>query len=99
MRRILRWGYIAFLLAALLFGFLFALENDSPVKVVLFGLGLPEGRLGIWLLLFLSIGIVIGFITSVLPSWTQGHRLASLKRRTKELEQEVQLLRSQSLRD
>lgn len=99
MRRILRWCYMAILLMALLFGFLFALENAEPVKVVLLGIALPEGRLGIWLLLALGCGIVLGFIASVLPSWSQSHRLALLKRRNQELEREVQLLRSQSLRD
>ncbi len=99
MRRILRWCYVAVLLVALLFGFLFALENAEPVRVVLLGIELPEGRLGIWLLFTLGVGIVVGFIASVLPSWSQSHRLSLLKRRNQELEREVQLLRSQSLRD
>lgn len=99
MRRITRWLYVVILLVALLFGFLFTLENALPVSVTLLGITLPEWELGIWLLVTLCLGVATGFVVSVLPSWSQGHKLAALKRRNAELEREVQLLRSQSLRD
>jgi|GEM_PF-6962075 len=99
MRRIGRWVYVLFLLAALILGFIFNSENSSEVTVVLLGNTLPKFRLGAWLLAFTLLGLLLGFALNFLPSVATKRALAAARRRNEKLEQEVQTLRSQSLRD
>ncbi|WP_041523300.1 lipopolysaccharide assembly protein LapA domain-containing protein [Gilvimarinus agarilyticus] len=98
MRRIGRWIYALVLLAALILGFVFNSENASEVTVTLLGNVLPELRLGIWLLIFTLFGLLLGFALNLIPSMAMRRSLASARRRNEKLEQEVQTLRSQSLR-
>ncbi|MBU2887191.1 LapA family protein [Gilvimarinus agarilyticus] len=99
MRTIGFWVYTVILLVALFGGYLFNLENNLPVSVMVFGHQLPELSLGVWLLAFCLVGLLIGMFVSLLPSLDHRRRIAALKRQNRQLEQEVQLLRSQSLRD
>lgn len=99
MRTVGFWVYAFILLAALFWGYLFNLENDTPVAVVVFGLSLPQYSLGVWLLLFCLVGLILGLLVSLLPTLNHKRKVASLLRQNRQLEQEVQLLRSQSLRD
>tara|TARA_R110000850_G_scaffold15957_29_gene49696 strand:- start:1349 stop:1648 length:300 start_codon:yes stop_codon:yes gene_type:complete len=98
MRRIGRWIYVLVLLAALVIGFIFNSENASEVTVTLLGNVLPELRLGIWLLIFTLFGLLLGFVLNLIPSMALRRSLVSVRRRNEKLEQEIQTLRSQSLR-
>lgn len=98
MRRIGRWIYVLVLLAALVIGFVFNSENASEVTVTLLGNVLPELRLGIWLLIFTLFGVLLGFVLNLIPSMALRRSLVSVRRRNEKLEQEIQTLRSQSLR-
>lgn len=93
------WVYAFFLIAALFWGYLFNLENAHPVSVVFFGISLPTLSLGVWLLMFSLAGVVAGMLVSLLPTINHKRKLSVLNKQNRQLEQEVQLLRSQSLRD
>ena len=99
MRRIGRWIYVLVLLAALILGFVFNSENATEVTVTLLGNVLPALRLGIWLLIFTLLGLLLGFALNFIPAITLRRSLAAARRRNEKLEQEVQTLRSQSLRN
>src|SRR5690554_5390638 len=99
MMRLGRLIFIAILLVALLFGFLFNLENPEPVSVTLLGINLPELALGLWLLAALLAGVLVGFALSVLPELMQKRSVSRLTKQNSALEKENQLLRSQALRD
>ncbi|MDO3382549.1 lipopolysaccharide assembly protein LapA domain-containing protein [Gilvimarinus algae] len=99
MRRVGHWIYILLLLAAVFLGYLFNLENPEPVAVTLVGFPLPQLALGVWLLLFTLVGLLLGLLLGLFPSLGRKRRLSQLTRQNRQLEQEVQLLRSQSLRD
>ncbi|MDO3385015.1 LapA family protein [Gilvimarinus sp. SDUM040013] len=99
MRTIGFWVYVFILIAALFWGYLFNLENDIAVPVVIFGISLPEYSLGVWLLVFCLAGLLAGITISLLPNLRHKRKVSVLLRQNRQLEQEVQLLRSQSLRD
>ena len=99
MKRLGRWLFALVLLVALLLGFLFNFENPSPVTVTLIGVVLPEFRLGLWLVIMLLLGVILGFAVSTLPAIAARRRLSRMARQNTRLVQEVQTLRSQSLRD
>lgn len=99
MRRLGFAVYALILLLALFGGYLFNLENDLQVAVTVFGFRLPEFSLGAWLLIFCLLGLLMGMLVSLLPSLKHKRKVSVLLRQNRQLEQEVQLLRSQSLRD
>lgn len=99
MRRIGRWIYVLILLAALILGFVFNSENASEVTVTLLGNVLPALRLGIWLLIFTLVGLLLGFALNLIPAIALRRSLVTVRKRNEKLEQEIQTLRSQSLRN
>jgi uncharacterized integral membrane protein len=98
MKRIGKWVYLLLLLAALVLGFVFNSENAAPVTVTLLGNVLPSLRLGVWLLIFMLFGLLLGFACTFVPTLLKHRALAAARRRNEKLQQEVQTLRSQSLR-
>ncbi|WP_049721669.1 lipopolysaccharide assembly protein LapA domain-containing protein [Gilvimarinus polysaccharolyticus] len=98
MKRIGRWIYALVLLAALVLGFVFNSENASEVTVTLLGNVLPTLRLGIWLLIFTLLGLLLGFALNLIPAMVLRRSLTAERKRNEKLEQEIQTLRSQSLR-
>ncbi|UTF60751.1 lipopolysaccharide assembly protein LapA domain-containing protein [Gilvimarinus sp. DA14] len=99
MKKVAGWIYLALALVAVFFGYLFSLENSSPVAVTLFGFTFPALGLGLWLLGFALIGLLLGMLVTSLPVFVQARKLKSLIKRQQQLEQELRQIRSQSLRD
>ena len=58
---------VAIFLAALIIGVVFTIENSDVVAIVFFGFRLPELTIGLWMLLAVLLGAVIGVMVSYLP--------------------------------
>lgn len=60
------WWFIKFILviAVALVGAIFAMENSQPMSVSFILFNGPEISLGFWLLVFLSVGTLLGIFAS-----------------------------------
>ena len=60
------WWFIKFILviAVALVGAVFAMENSQPLTVSFILFNSPEISLGFWLLVFLSVGTLLGIFAS-----------------------------------
>ncbi len=89
----------AVLVLALLLGAVFAMENSTPVTVRLWGLGLPELRLGLWLLVFAVFGVLVGFLVSYGGYFRLRRRLHYRERQLARRDKEILHLRAANLRE
>jgi uncharacterized membrane protein YciS (DUF1049 family) len=99
MKQVAVWVKLAIVIIALFLGSWFALENDEIVDVILFGIVLPEYRLGVWLLAFSLVNLLLG---TLLGTWTALRIHQRLKARERQLaycERELDKLRTRSLRE
>lgn len=99
MKRLVWIIKIVVLLIALLLGAVFAMENGQSVAVRLWGLTLPEFRLGVWLLSFALVGVLLGFVVSYGGYFALRRRLHARERQLARREKELLHLRSASLRE
>ncbi|MCX2842176.1 lipopolysaccharide assembly protein LapA domain-containing protein [Microbulbifer thermotolerans] len=95
----LRWlmRLIYGLLALLCFvaGVYFAADNPDVIAPRLAGFALPEGGVGFWLIGFLLIGLLLGFVASLLPFYAERRRARGLERQLQRLERELHTVRRQ----
>jgi uncharacterized membrane protein YciS (DUF1049 family) len=91
--------FIIILMAvALILGVTFTFENSQPIALVFFGFTLPPLKLGLWIMLVLLIGGFIGLLLSYLPLLWGRQSRASKDRKIRQLEKELNHLRSASLK-
>lgn len=69
------------LFAVALLGALFALHNKQPVSVDFIYFYGPEISLGLWLMLFLMLGALLGIVVSSLMVGNYRRKLGSFKKR------------------
>jgi putative membrane protein len=73
------------MLAVVMIGAIFALENNQTISVDFIVLHGPEISLGLWLILFLAIGALLGMIASSLIIAGYRRRLARFKKGMKKV--------------
>jgi putative membrane protein len=73
------------MLAVVMVGAMFALENNQTISVDFIVLRGPEISLGLWLILFLAIGALLGMIASSLIIAGYRRRLARFKKGMKKV--------------
>jgi lipopolysaccharide assembly protein A len=91
--------YIVAVVFALVFGVTFAFHNRQTVEVGYY-LGLQwQGPLSLALLAALSVGIVIGYLTSFQAVVRMQRQLVRTRKELRDAEQEVQNLRALPIKD
>jgi uncharacterized integral membrane protein len=99
MKQIALWVKLVILIIALILGSWFALENDGVISVALFGIELPEYRLGVWLLVFSLMSLLTGMLLGSWTSWRLRQRLKARERQLAYCERELDKLSTRSLRE
>ncbi|QFT54342.1 lipopolysaccharide assembly protein LapA domain-containing protein [Microbulbifer sp. THAF38] len=90
----LRWlmhfffGLLALICVAL--GIYFAVENSQVISPVIAGYSLQSGSVGVWLICMLLLGVLLGFLASLLPIFSQHRRARGLNKQLKKMERELQ---------
>lgn len=84
-------GLLALLCVAM--GLYFAVDNPDTVAPSLAGLQLPAGSVGFWLIAFLLIGLLAGFVASLMPWYSERRRARILERQLQRSERELQAVR------
>lgn len=76
------WMFIKFLLivAVALIGALFAMENSQQLSVNFFLVSSPEIPFGLWLLIFLAVGALLGILASSMIIASYRRKLARAKK-------------------
>jgi len=76
------WSFIKYLIvfAIALVGALFAMRNSQPLSIDFILIHSPELSLGLWLILFLALGALLGLLTSSLMIASYRRRLARLEK-------------------
>ena len=73
------------MLAVVMIGAMFALENDQIISVDFIVLHGPEISLGLWLILFLAMGSLLGIVASGFIIASYRRRLARFKKGIKKV--------------
>lgn len=95
----LRWlmrliyGLLALLCIAV--GVYFAIDNPDPIAPTFAGYALPARSVGFWLIGFLLLGLLLGFVVSLLPFYAERRRARGLERQLQRLERELHTVRRQ----
>lgn len=76
------WSFFKYLIifTVALGGGIFALRNSQPLSIDFILIHSPELSLGLWLILFLSLGALVGLLTSSLMIAGYRRRLARLEK-------------------
>lgn len=90
--------FISLFIIAVVIGATFADENKQPISLVLFGRELPEFQFGFWVLSALSLGAVIGWLLSCLPSFWSKKSISAKNREIQQLKEEINLLRTAGIK-
>lgn len=91
------FSYIV-LFIIILFGLTFAALNANPVSFNYY-IGEKHISLSLLLIFTLGIGIILGFIVSLIPFFKLKKRNLKLKHRIKEVETEIENLRTLPIKD
>lgn len=86
------------LIVAIVLGVVITSENSQQLSVVFLGYTLPELKLGLWLVLTLLLGSILGLIVCTFSLFIRGQSVNSKNRQIKRLEQELQQLRNNSIK-
>lgn len=86
------------LMVAIVVGIVFTSENSQQLSLVFLGYELPELRLGLWLVLTLLLGSVVGLTLCTFSLLIRGQSVNAKNRQIKRLEQELQRLRSNGIK-
>lgn len=86
------------LIVAIVLGVVITSENSQQLSVVFLGYTLPELKLGLWLVLTLLLGSILGLILCTFSLFIRGQSVNAKNRQIKRLEQELQQLRNNSIK-
>jgi uncharacterized membrane protein YciS (DUF1049 family) len=89
---------IVLFVVAIILSVTFASENSQLTRLIIFGYSLPELQLGLWILIVLFIGGVIGLLLSFIPLLWGKQTLAAKDRKIRQLEKEINQIRTSSLK-
>jgi len=88
-----RLSALALLLAVLVFGVFFTLQNTQPIALDLLFIVLPEQYLALWVLSAFALGGVVGVIVSSLAIVQLRGKQMSLQRKLQRQEKELDTLK------
>jgi uncharacterized membrane protein YciS (DUF1049 family) len=91
--------FLILLIIAIVMGMVFTSENNQQLSLVILGYTLPELTLGLWLVLTFLLGCILGLILCTVSLFIRGQSVNSKNRQIKRLEQELQQLRSSSIKN
>ena len=74
-----------------------SVDNPQSVALILFGIDLPQMSLGVLVLGILLLGAISGFCVSLMPMLTVSNQNASLKRKLKRRDKELERFRKAPL--
>ena len=94
-----RLTFLLSLIVAIVVGMIFTSENSQQLSLVLLGYVLPELTLGLWLVLTLLLGSILGLILCTFSLFIRGQSVNAKNRQIKRLEQELQQLRSNAIKN
>lgn len=83
---------------ALVLGITFTSQNSQPVSLMLYGYALPEWQLGLWILIAVFVGGLIGLLLSFLPLLLGKQSLSAKERKILQLQKEIEQLRTNGLK-
>jgi uncharacterized membrane protein YciS (DUF1049 family) len=89
---------IVLFVVAIVLSVTFTSENSQLTSLVFFGYSLPELQLGLWVLIVLFIGALVGLMLSFIPLLWGKQTLASKDRKIRQLEKELNQIRTASLK-
>lgn len=84
-------------LVTVIVGAMFATQNTTPLVIDVLVTTLPERSAGLWLLLTLALGVLLGLLAGALVIINQRTRLIALRRQRERLGLEVERLRKVGL--
>lgn len=77
----------------IILGIVFTSENNTPVSLWLFGFELPSFQLGLWLLISLLLGSLVGLLLTLIPNLHHKQQLVNKDRKINKLQKELDNLR------
>ena len=86
------------LIIAIVVGMVFTSENSQQLSLIFLGYKLPELTLGLWLVLTLLLGSILGLLLCTFSLFIRGQSVNAKNRQIKRLEQELQQLRTNSIK-
>lgn len=86
------------LLVSIFVGVMFTIDNSTPVGLLFFGFQLPVLNVGLWLVIALLLGAVIGLLVSFIPLLFNKHSHFNKDRKISRLEKELDALRISALK-
>ena len=86
------------LIIAIVAGMVFTSENSQQLSLIFLGYKLPELTLGLWLVLTLLLGSILGLLLCTFSLFIRGQSVNAKNRQIKRLEQELQQLRTNSIK-
>ncbi|SDZ86331.1 lipopolysaccharide assembly protein LapA domain-containing protein [Microbulbifer marinus] len=95
LRWLLRLFYGLLALLCIAVGVYFAVDNPDAIAPNFAGYALPSGSVGFWLIGFLLLGLLLGFVVSLVPFYAERRRARGLERQLQRLERELQTVRRQ----
>jgi uncharacterized membrane protein YciS (DUF1049 family) len=93
-----RLTLLLLLIVAIVLGIVFTSENSQQLSLVFLGYIMPELTLGLWLVLTLLSGSILGLILCTFSLFIRGQSVNAKNRQIKRLEQELQQLRSNAIK-
>jgi uncharacterized membrane protein YciS (DUF1049 family) len=93
-----RLTLLLLLIVAIVLGIVFTSENSQQLSLVFLGYVMPELTLGLWLVLTLLSGSILGLILCTFSLFIRGQSVNAKNRQIKRLEQELQQLRSNAIK-
>lgn len=93
LRWLLRLFYGVLALLCIAIGVYFAVDNPKLITPSFIGHAMPEGSVGFWLIGALLVGVLLGFIVSLLPFYGERRRARGLERQLHRTEQELYTVR------
>jgi putative membrane protein len=93
-----RLTLLLLLIVAIVLGIVFTSENSQQLSLVFLGYVMPELTLGLWLVLTLLLGSILGLILCTFSLFIRGQSVNAKNRQIKRLEQELQQLRSNAIK-
>ncbi len=86
------------LLVAAFIGVVFASDNNLPVSLILFSVQLPEFTIGLWVLIALFLGALLGLLVSLLPLFLSRYSVLGRDKKIQQLKKELASLRISGLK-
>ena len=92
-----RLAFLVLLIVAIAIGAIFTSENNQQLPLIFLGYALPELKLGLWMVLALLVGSLLGLLLSTLSLFIRAQSVNAKNRKIKHLEQELQQLRTANI--